>query len=202
MSLDPREERPGSTARRLAEFVLTRPPALGSTRLTCVDGPAGSGKTTLAASLCDELTRRGTTRLLHMDDMYEGWDGLADVSARIAEALIEPLQEGRPGGYRRYDWHRQRFAERHSVEPVDVLLLEGVGSGARCYDPCISALIWVEAPDDLRLARGVERDGQAMLPQLRAWMEDEAALFARDQTRARADVLVDGSRDDDNLLFR
>ncbi len=39
------------TAAFLVTSVLARPPTLGVGRLVCVDGPAGSGKTTLAAAL-------------------------------------------------------------------------------------------------------------------------------------------------------
>ena len=47
---------------RLAvERLATAPPRLGRTRLVCVDGPAGSGKTTLAGRLAGALPQPSTT---------------------------------------------------------------------------------------------------------------------------------------------
>ncbi len=182
-----------SIATQLTELVLDRPPTLGPTRFVCVDGPASAGKTTLGRALRTAAEVRASVRLLHMDDMYEGWHGLGSVSARVERDLVEALRHGRPGRYQRYDWHLQRFAEWHTVEPVDLLVLEGVGSGARSYHRLVTALVWVDAPRDLRIARGIERDGQSVLPHWLAWMDDEEVLFAREDTRARADVVVDGT---------
>ena len=54
-------------------------------------------------------------------------------------------------------------------------------------------LVWVEVDDELRLERGLERDGEAMSDHWRQFAIDERALFARERTRERADVLVDGT---------
>ena len=52
--------------------------------------------------------------------------------------------------------------------------------------------MWVEAVDpDVRLARGLARDGEAMRPAWEQFMLDEADDFARNDTRARADLRVD-----------
>lgn len=187
------EARVTSVANELTALVLRRPATLGSSRLVCVDGRAGAGKSTLGEAIRVAASRHGSVRLLHMDDMYEGWDGLGDVSARIDRELVDPLRRDKTGRYQRYDWHLKRFAEWHLVEPVDLLILEGVGSGARSYAESVTALVWVEAPRELRITRGLERDGEAVLPHWFAWMHDEEALFQREDTRARADVIVDGS---------
>jgi hypothetical protein len=113
---------------------------------------------------------------------------------------VRPLLQGRPGRYQRYDWHAERLAEWHTVDPVDLLVLDGVGSGAETYDAAITTLVWVEAPPALRLARGIARDGEQVRPFWTAWMADEDALFARERTRQRADVLVDESGTADLVL--
>jgi uridine kinase len=166
--------------------VLALPPTLGGGRLVCIDGPAGSGKTTLAASF-------GDARVVHMDDLYPGWDGLPQVDAQLA-TLLRPLATGRPGTYRRYDWYAGAFAETVTVDPVPLLVLEGVGSGASGFGDLHTLLVWVEAPHDVRMRRGIERDGDAFAPHWEQWARDEAALFARERTRERADVVLDGTR--------
>ncbi len=187
----------------LVADVLARPATLGTGRLVCVDGPAGSGKTTLAAALDraarDALRPPGTpadrahTRLLHMDNVYEGWTGMAAGRATMARDVVAPLREGRPGRYRRWDWHRDGYAEERVVEPVDVLVVEGVGSANPAYADATTCLVWVDTPSDVRLRRGLERDGHHLRDHWLAFSAEEDAMFARERTRDRADVVVDGT---------
>ena len=44
------------------------------------------------------------------------------------------------------------------------------------------------------MARGIARDGDAFAPHWEQWAQDEAALFARERTRERADLVVDATR--------
>ena len=192
-----------ATARDLVRRVLEAPPTLGAGRLVCVDGPAGSGKTTLAAALNrgfrDALRSPGAAadradvRLLHMDNLFQGWSGLEAGMATLADDVVAPLRSGRAGRYRRYDWHRCEFAEERVVEPCRVLVVEGVGSGNAAYDDAVTLLVWVETPSDVRLERGLERDGEQMREHWLRWREQEDAVFARQRTRERADVVVDGT---------
>ena len=173
------------------ELLAARPATLDTGRLVCIDGPAGSGKTTLAEAVVQGFD--GASRILHMDDMFPGWSGLPRVDEQL-EGLLAPLAEGRAGSYHRYDWVAGEFAETVPVEPVPLLVLEGVGSGASRFAPLQTVLAWVEAPHDLRMRRGIERDGDAFAPHWEQWAADEQALFARESTRERADIHVDGTR--------
>jgi uridine kinase len=179
---------------RVVDPLLARPPRLGRTRLLCIDGPAGSGKTTLAGLIQESLAARGrSVAVVHMDDLYEGWSGLDGAEDRVREWLVEPLAEGREAAYRRFDWETGAYAERHVVPSVDVLILEGVASGSAGHADRTTLLVWVEAPSELRLARGLERDGAELQDHWRRWMVDEARFHAVDRTRSRADVVVDGA---------
>jgi uridine kinase len=176
--------------------LLMQAPTLGRGRLVCVDGPAGSGKTTLAAALRrtarDLLPADGEVALVHMDNVYAGWAGLEAGMATVATSVVDPLRHGRPGRYRRFDWHAMAFAEERFVSPVDVLVIEGVGSAGAAYDDAITCLVWVETPTDVRLDRGLARDGERMRDHWLRWRDAEQAMFARERTRERADVVVDG----------
>lgn len=177
-----------------ADLVLSlaqsRPATLGTGRLVCVDGPAGSGKTTLATTLAGQAPG---TRLIHMDDLFEGWDGLPTVGAQLG-SLLAPMVEGRAGSYRRWDWHAGAWAEQVTVDPVDLLVLEGVGSGSTSIAALTTVLVWIEAPYDERMRRGIERDGEAFAPYWERWAAAETTHFARHRTRERADVVLDGTR--------
>jgi energy-coupling factor transporter ATP-binding protein EcfA2 len=180
---------PPLTLAALAERARTAAPRLGGTRLVCIDGPAGSGKTTLAARLAEALPGTAT---VHMDDLYAGWT-LTGAAARLAAGVLGPLSRGRPGAYHRYDWTAGRFFPDLVPVPVPALLVvEGCGSACRTVDPWAGLRIWVAAPPAVRLARGIARDGAHLTAEWHAWQRTEAAHFAADGTRDRADVLVDG----------
>lgn len=183
----PRVTPVSGTVERVLSLVDARPPRAGTTRVVAVDGPSGSGKTTLAATLSEAL---GGAPVVHMDDLYPGWDGLADAVPRLREWVLEPLSRGETARYRRYDWVEHRYAEWHDLPATEVLVVEGVGSGARECAPYVTALVWVEAPHDLRLARGIERDGEAYRPHWERWAAQEEQHFRADGTRGRADVTV------------
>ena len=177
---------PGDRAGAVLTHAQSRPATLGSGRLVGVDGPAGTGKTTLARQLAD----LSGAQIVRMDDLYPGWDGLFEVDREVL-GLLQPLSEDRPGSYRRFDWVADEYAESHVVEPTPLLLLEGVGAGNRAWRELVTTLVWVEAPDDVRLARGLERDGESYRDHWLRWMEDEARLFAREGTRAAAHLVFD-----------
>ena len=175
----------------LAERVRAAAPRLGRTRLVCIDGPAGSGKTTLAGRLGTALGPGAT--VLHMDDLYAGWT-LTGAFARLAAGVLAPLAEGRPGAFHRYDWIAARFEAAPTAVPVpEVLVVEGCGSSPRAVDPWAVLRVWVEAPRPVRLARGLARDGAALEAHWLRWQEMEAAVYAAEDARARADVLVGGT---------
>jgi uridine kinase len=178
----------GAAASLVLDLAAARAPTVGIGRLVCVEGPAGSGKTTLGA----ELARRTGAQLIHGDDLMTGWRGL-DAVGRQLVGVAEALAAGRPATYQHYDWAAARFDRAVDVPPAAWLVVEGVGCGAAGLAAYTTVLVWIEVDDDLRLARGMKRDGVAMEQHWRQFMADERALFARDRSRERADVLVDGT---------
>lgn len=176
-------------ARAVLDLARSRPATLGTGRLVCVDGPAGSGKTTLAsrlASLDPEVS------VLHTDDLLAGWGGLPGLPDTLA-GLLHELALGEPGRWRRWDWHRDGWAEWHTVAPGGLLVVEGVGSWAPGYADVVTVLVWVEAEPEERLRRGLDRDGQAMREHWLRWARDEQQHHTRAGTAAAADVVVDGT---------
>ncbi len=132
-------------------------------------------------------------QLLHADDMYEGWDGLETLDAVLVDQVIEPLAAGRGADFRMWDWHQSRRTHRIPVDPRAFLVVEGVGVGQRSARRCAALLLWVDAPEAERLARGVARDGEGMRAEWLRWQPREAAHFAREGTRAAADLVIDGT---------
>jgi hypothetical protein len=174
----------------LAGRVLAATPRLGATRLVVVDGPAGSGKTTVSDGLARALGSRA--RVVHMDDLYAGWT-LTGAVARLSAGVLRPLAQGLDGSYHRYDWAAARFCPTPTaVRGPAVLVVEGCGSASRPVDAWASLRVWVEAGPALRLARGLARDGAHLAGEWQRWQRLEAEHFRIDGTRDRTDVVVDG----------
>ena len=180
---------PDAVAREVLELAGRRSPTLGGGRLVCVDGPAGSGKTTVAGALARHAPG---TPVIHTDELLQGWSGLPGLAASV-ERLLLPLAEGRPGTWRRWDWVADGWAETQDVPPGPLVVVEGVGSWSPSIADLVTVLVWVEAPSALRLERGIARDGEAMRPHWERWRVEEDELHARVGTRARADVVVETS---------
>ena len=170
----------------IVALVDSTPARCGQTRLVAIDGPSGSGKTTLARQVADVLS----APTVHMDDLYPGWDGLRAGTHRADEWIVQPLREGRAARYQRWDWEAEEYAEWVQLPATDVLVLEGCGSGALPGGAFASVLVWVEAAEHVRRARGIARDpGFAAFWDL--WAAQERRLYEADRTWERADLVVD-----------
>lgn len=141
-----------------------------------IDGPAGSGKTTLAATF--------GAPVVHLDELYEGWTGMA-AGLEQAQRLVDCLGRGEPAGYRRYDWVAGAPAEWVTVEAAPLIVVEGCGAGSLAAD---ALRIWIETDQEERLRRGLARDGESYREHWLAWQQEEEAHFAAHRTRELCDV--------------
>lgn len=176
------------TFAELAGRILARPARCGPVRLVAIDGPGGAGKSTFAARLADAL---GHAPVVHTDD-FASWDNPLNWWPRLERQVLQPLGAGRTGRFQRYDWDRRALAEWREVPAVGVLILEGVSSARRAVAQRLTYTVWIQVDPEVRLRRGLERDGQEALGLWRGWMADEDRHFAQDQTVQRADLLVNG----------
>ncbi len=177
---------------RIIERARSSPPRAGRTRVIAIDGPSGSGKTTLAASVAEHLTTGDAggpaPQVVHMDDLYPGWDGLAASVPRLVHEILDPLARGRDTVYRRWDWGAGCDGEPVEVPAADWLIVEGAGCGARAAAPYLACLVWLDAPAGLRRDRALARDGDTYAPHWDRWAAQEATHFAAEATADRADI--------------
>lgn len=168
--------------------MLEAPARCGATRVVLIDGPAGSGKTTLAERLGKALG----AQVVHADDMYEGWTGLPVLWDILGKRILEPLSRGEKAGFEGWDWAASARAERIDVLAADAVVIEGVGVAQRAARKHASLVLYVDAPWPERLARGVARDGESMRAQWEVWQCAEEEFLNAEGTLQASDVVVDG----------
>ena len=130
-----------------------------------IDGYSGSGKSTLAAALASLLPG---WQVLHLDDWYPGWDGLA-AGAQIARRIAADLRGGRASSYQAWDWDKGTTGATTRV-PLAPTIIEGCGA----IEAEADLAIWIADPgEDERRSRALARDGQTYAPHWRRWADQD-----------------------------
>lgn len=130
-----------------------------------IDGYSGSGKSTLAAALASLLPG---WQVLHLDDWYPGWDGLA-AGSDIARRLAADLRGGRASSYKAWDWEAGETGATIRV-PLAPTIIEGCGA----IEAEADLAIWIADPgEDERRSRALARDGQTYAPHWRRWADQD-----------------------------
>ncbi|MBD8726394.1 ATP-binding protein [Frigoribacterium sp. CFBP 13707] len=151
-----------------------------------VDGRSGSGKTTLARRLVAAWPGAGPVQLVHLDDVYPGWHGLAAASRVVEESLLV----GREPGWTTWDWDADVPGERRTLDPAVSVVVEGAGSLTRASSGLATLSVWLELDAGERRRRALARDGAAYEPWWEVWAGQEEAHLAAERPRALADVVV------------
>lgn len=156
-----------------------------------IDGPSGAGKSTLADELVAAWPVAGAPRLVRMDELYPGWDGLDAGSAALGRDLLAPLREAGIGHYRRWDWVRSRPAEPVAVDADRPLVVEGCGTLAAANLPYADLTVWLDADDALRKRRALDRDGEVFAREWDRWQTQFERYVERERPREAAMLRLD-----------
>jgi len=156
-----------------------------------IDGPAGAGKTTLAQNLALACASSLSNTVIHMDDLYDGWDNALneDFSSVLAN-IVSQHKSSKNISFSRYDWHEQKFAEPHELPHSELLILEGVGSGQSAIRSALSALIWIDISAPEGLARVISRDGDSIRNQMEKWLTLQEQHFRTEGTQNASDFVL------------
>lgn len=175
---------------KLTERLITRCRTFEDQRiLVCIDGPAGAGKTTLAAELQEALS---SVEVIHMDDLYGGWEEpfSKDLSHRLVTQIRDPFLAEAPVHYAKFDWYASAFTEIVEVPSTRILIVEGVGSAQQCMRERAHVSVFIDVEPSIGRERVVMRDGAEVATHIDAWQAAEMAHFAADQTASSVDVYV------------
>lgn len=149
-------------------------PVAGATVVVAVDGRSGSGKTVLGTAVADALG----CPVVHLDDLFPGWDGLAQGVTLATEHVLQPLARGERAAYPQWDWVRSRPGRTIEVRQSTHLVLEGCGALVPPALQHAAVRVWVEAADAVRKRRALGRDGDTFAPHWDRWAAQEDAVYA------------------------
>ena len=156
--------------------------------LIAIDGRAGAGKTTLAASFFEELSADKTVAVIHMDDLYDGWENaLSERLTQTLESIVKSHQSKVAFEIDIFNWQSMSFDSKRVIHPVDILILEGVGAGQKVVRDAGATLYWLDIDAEVGIQRVLNRDGNQIASQMKQWQIAQEIHFLRDKTRENAE---------------
>ncbi len=181
----------------LARHILDLLPGAGPYVIS-IDGPGASGKSTFSEILAGQLPG---SIVIHFDDFYlPRTDPAVPAShfdyQRLIDQVFIPLEKGLPPRYQLYEWQTDSLEQWQELEACGYIILEGVSSSRLELRPWLDFSIYIDAPYDLRLSRGLERDGDAARDTwVQDWMpREERYIHSPHDPRAYAHLVLDGTR--------
>ena len=174
----------GELLARLTKDTLELVDSGVNTPIVVIDGRAGSGKSTLALALQNALFIEGESlpRLINMDDLYEGWSGLAQGTEYLQRNILMPLLSNKTASWQEFNWEtnqRERWREFSGGTP---LIIEGCGSLNRYTASVANLTVWLDVAEEIRRARWLERDGHAFDQYFDSWAAQELDFIAREKS--------------------
>lgn len=171
--------------------LLNKLSSLTPGEVIAIDGPAGSGKTTLANQLSKDLVN---VEIIHLDDLYQGWSDA--FSGRLTESVINqvltPISQGNEFDYEIYDWKSNKFYKSKLFPKDKIYILDGVSSGQLKFREYLSKIIWLNITDEVGLNRVLNRDGAEILSPMQDFQKAQKLHFATDLTENAADFHYEG----------
>jgi uridine kinase len=159
--------------------------------IIAIDGPAGAGKTTLASTISLALSPRMSTTIIHMDELYPGWENaLGDELTKTLIWLTSCHKAKKPLLYSSFNWATNEFHEAKTHPSTQLLILEGVASAQLPIEESLATSIWLELDPEIGFRRVIERDGENISLEMKKWLVTQEQHFAADRTKERCEFLL------------
>jgi uridine kinase len=155
-----------------------------------IDGRAGSGKSTFAEQLQQQLFRDGESapRVIHMDNIFEGWDGLALGSDYMVRYILQPLARQETASWQDWSWVKNQRSSWREFSGGTPLIVEGCGSLTERSKEHADISIWLEASEETRRERWIQRERH--LEKFDFWAAQELDFYAREKSQSLADLVI------------
>lgn len=159
--------------------------------IIAIDGPAGAGKTTLAQTISLALSPQISTTVIHMDELYPGWEKALGVElTQTLTWLTQSHKAKKPLKFSSFNWATNEFNASHVVDSTQLLILEGVGSAQRPIEGSLVTSIWLDLDPQIGFQRVIERDGATISAEMTKWLAMQEQHFVVDQTKERCEFLL------------
>ena len=172
--------------------------------LVGIDGEAGSGKTTFALQLADCTAGTGhVVSLVYVDSFYkyaaDRWTGPIEDQpvghdldwGRLRDQVLLPLRSGKRARYQPFDWPGDCLKGWTAVDPVGVIIVEGVFALRNELSDFYDLRVWFTCRPELRASR-VLNCGDMTPKELERWMPGEEAYVSSHAPERKAHLVVDG----------
>lgn len=175
-------------SKELAEKLLALVDDGKSSPILLIDGRAGSGKSTLAEDVQNKFFKLGESapRIVHMDDLYPGWDGLQLGTEYLQKHILNPLAKRETAHYQLWDWLADSRGEWREFAGGTPLIIEGCGAINRNSIESADLSVWLEVEEVVRKERWVQREGSD--EHWVAWAAQELDFYAREKSADLAET--------------
>ena len=171
------------------------------TTIIAIDGPGGSGKTTLAATVAEMI--EGAT-VVHVDDFYrpmpdqeraqldpqQGYQQYFDWQ-RLRDQVLAPLRARQTARYQSYDWTTGQLTTWNEINPGAMVIVEGVYSARPELTSYYHLTAYVDTPREICLQRMRGR-GENSEEWIRRWRAAEDFYLRTTWPQTRVQLLVRG----------
>lgn len=173
--------------------------ASGGIPIILIDGRSGSGKTHFAKLLLDELFKatKVKAQLIHMDDLYPGWEGLRLGANLLVSDILKQIALGKSASYQIWNWETStRGIDSEpgngwrTVSPLSPLIVEGCGAVSVDSRSLATTAIWIESDLGARNKRLAERDKGAFTSHQAIWSSQEDEFYSQESTLELCDHKV------------
>jgi uridine kinase len=160
------------------------------TPIVLIDGRAGSGKSTFAEKLQQQLFRDGESapRVIHMDNIFEGWEGLSLGSDYMVRFILNPLARKETASWQDWSWVKNERSSWREFSGGTPLIVEGCGALTERSKEHAFLSLWLEASEETRRARWIERERH--LDKFDFWAAQELDFYAREKSKSLANLVI------------
>ena len=159
--------------------------------LVLIDGASGTGKTTLASEIVRVLANVDVPEVIHMDDLYPGWDGLEQGIRNLHDWILQPRAAANAVSWKRYNWVTEQFEGDFALDTSRTVIVEGCGALGHGAHEFATLSFWISADDDVRRERALARDpSEDFASHWDEWDEQFVSYVEREAPGSHASIHV------------